>query len=100
VQLPQVALHYENGKKSTVSCKTRSWAEAEKVRQAELDKRDPVKKELARIAEREAVKARRREKSIAVTEKYYAKWVKARLRQLEDETIIALQKQGTRVTML
>jgi hypothetical protein len=51
---------YENGKKSTQSCKTRSWKEAERIRQEELDKRDPVKKELARIAEQEEAKARRR----------------------------------------
>jgi integrase len=38
--------------------------------------------------------------SVAVTEKYYAKWVKARLRQLEDETVIALRKQGAKVSML
>ena len=51
------SLHiYENGKKTVVSAKTRSWEDAEKVAQAERDKRDPVKIELARIASVEATK--------------------------------------------
>jgi hypothetical protein len=45
---------YEAGKKQTFSAKTRSWANAEKVAQAERDKRDPVRIELARIAQAEA----------------------------------------------
>jgi integrase/recombinase XerD len=47
---------YEAGKVSYVSARTRSWEQAEKLAQAERDKRDPVKIELARIAAEEAVK--------------------------------------------
>jgi integrase len=47
---------YEAGKVTYKTCKTRSWTEAEKVMQAEKDLRDPVKIELARIAEAEVAK--------------------------------------------
>lgn len=46
----------EHGKTKYVSAQTRSWTEAERVAQAERDKRDPVKRELQKIAESEAVK--------------------------------------------
>jgi site-specific recombinase XerD len=46
----------EDGKTTYVSAKTRSWEEAERVAQAERDKRDPVKIELQKIAESEAAK--------------------------------------------
>ncbi len=46
----------EGGKTTYVSAKTRSWEQAEKVAQAERDKRDPVKIELQKIAEKEAAK--------------------------------------------
>lgn len=46
----------ENGKTTYLSAKTRSWEQAERVAQAERDKRDPVKIELQKIAEREAAK--------------------------------------------
>lgn len=46
----------ENGKTAYVSAKTRSWEQTERVEQAERDKRDPVKVELQKIAESEAVK--------------------------------------------
>jgi site-specific recombinase XerD len=45
---------YENGNVTYKSAKTRSWAQAEKLAQAEWDLRDPVKIELQKIAEREA----------------------------------------------
>lgn len=45
---------YEDGRKSYVSAKTRSWEHAEKFAQAERDKRDPVKAELQKIAELKA----------------------------------------------
>jgi integrase len=45
---------YENGKRTYVSAKTRSWERAERVAQAEREKRDPVRIELARIAKKEA----------------------------------------------
>ncbi len=48
---------YEGGKKTVVSAKTRSWQQAERMAQAERDKRDPVKIELQTIAEQEAAKA-------------------------------------------
>ncbi len=46
----------EGGKTTYTSAKTRSWVEAERMAQAERDKRDPVKLELQKIAEREAAK--------------------------------------------
>ncbi len=46
----------EGGKTVYVSAKTRSWEQAERVAQAERDKRDPVKVELLKIAESEAAK--------------------------------------------
>jgi site-specific recombinase XerD len=42
----------EHGKTRYMSAKTRSWEEAERVARAERDKRDPVKIELQKIAER------------------------------------------------
>jgi hypothetical protein len=45
---------YEDGHKSYVSAKTRSWEQAEKLAQAERDRRDPVKVELQKIAELKA----------------------------------------------
>lgn len=36
-------------------------------------------------------------KSIAVTERYYAKWVKSRLRQLEGDVVTAMRKMGVTV---
>jgi len=36
-------------------------------------------------------------KSIVVTERYYAKWVKSRLRQLEDDAVAAMHKMGAKV---
>jgi site-specific recombinase XerD len=46
----------EGGKTQYLSAKTRSWESAERVAQAERDRRDPVKLELQRIAELEAIK--------------------------------------------
>jgi site-specific recombinase XerD len=46
----------ERGKTRYISAKTRSWAEAEELAQAERDKRNPVKIELQKIAESEAIK--------------------------------------------
>jgi site-specific recombinase XerD len=46
----------EGGKTTYLSAKTRSWEQAERVAQAERDKRDPVKRELQKIAESEAAK--------------------------------------------
>lgn len=47
---------YEGGKVSYMSARTRSWEKAERVAQTERDKRDPVKIELLKIAEKEAAK--------------------------------------------
>lgn len=44
----------ENGKTRYVSAKTRSWAVAEDLAIAEREKRDPVKRELLKIAEQQA----------------------------------------------
>jgi site-specific recombinase XerD len=46
----------EDRKTTYVSARTRSWEQAERVAQAERDKRDPVKLELQKIAESEAAK--------------------------------------------
>jgi hypothetical protein len=46
----------EGGKTTYVSAKTRSWEQAERIAQAERDKRDPVKVKLQNIAESEAAK--------------------------------------------
>ena len=46
----------EGGKTKYVSAKTRSWGQAEEYAQSERDKRDPVKRELQKIAESEAAK--------------------------------------------
>jgi len=54
----------EDGKTQYLSAQTRSWAEAERVAQAERDKRDPVKIELQKIAESEAAKDAIRLKSL------------------------------------
>jgi hypothetical protein len=46
----------EKGRTVYVSAQTRSWDEAERFAQTERDKRDPVKIELQKIAEREEAK--------------------------------------------
>jgi integrase len=48
---------YEQGKVRYVSAKTRSWAKAEEFMRAEIDARDPVKRALKEIEDREAAKA-------------------------------------------
>lgn len=48
---------YEAGKVTNISARTRSWEQAEKVAQAERDKRDPVR---VRLQEIEAEEARKR----------------------------------------
>jgi len=37
--------------------------------------------------------------SVRVTEKYYARWVKSRRQQLDNETIEAMRKMGVTVTV-
>ena len=37
--------------------------------------------------------------SVAVTQRYYGRWVKARLQQLEDKSVEAMQKMGVKITM-
>ena len=55
----------EDGKTTYISAKTRSWEQAERVAQAERDKRDPVKVKLQKIAESEAAKDAIRLKPLA-----------------------------------
>ncbi len=55
----------EGGKTQYLSAKTRSWEQAERVAQAERNKRDPVKIELQKIAESEAAKDAVRLKPLA-----------------------------------
>lgn len=69
---------YENGKKTVVSAKTRSWEDAEKVAQAERDKRDPVKIELARIASVEATKIAAEVAKEITLEKALEQWIGGR----------------------
>lgn len=58
---------YENGQDRIVSAKTRSWEEAERVAQAERDRRDPVRQRLREIEERETQKANHeKDKNITV----------------------------------
>ena len=52
---------YEHGKVRYVSAKTRSWAKAEEFMRAQIDARDPVKKALREIDEKEAAKAAARQ---------------------------------------
>jgi len=47
---------YEHGKVRYVSAKTRSWTKAEEFMRREIDARDPVKRALREIEEREAAK--------------------------------------------
>jgi len=47
---------YENGEDHPISAKTRSWEEAEKVAQAERDKRNPDKQEVAELKKQLAAK--------------------------------------------
>jgi integrase len=37
-------------------------------------------------------------RSVAITERYYAKWSKSRMPQLEDEVIAAMRRMGAKVT--
>jgi site-specific recombinase XerD len=46
----------------------------------------------------EKVSALLTHESVLMTERYYAKWTKARKEQLEDESIAAMRKMGARVT--
>jgi site-specific recombinase XerD len=43
---------YENGEDRSIATKTRSWSEAEKIAQAERDKRDPDKQKVKELEER------------------------------------------------
>jgi integrase len=57
----------EGGKDRRVSAKTRSWEQAERLAQAERDRRDPVKQRLQDIEKQEAQKlSLRKEKNITV----------------------------------
>jgi integrase len=72
---------YEDGRKSYISAKTRSWEKAEKLAQQERDKRDPVKLEMARLAalrvkEQEAAAAREANQT-TITEAL-ERWIRSR----------------------
>src|ERR1035437_1507916 len=72
---------YENGKVRYASAKTRSWEQAERVAQAERDKRDPVKLELQKIAEQKAAEAERvaaLEASEVTIEDALDRWVRSK----------------------
>ena len=65
----------EGGKTTYVSAQTRSWEQAEKLAQAERDKRDPVKIELQKIAEREAAKAAKEAVQLKPLEAALEQWL-------------------------
>ncbi|MGB9078161.1 MAG: hypothetical protein WCC26_15075, partial [Terracidiphilus sp.] len=48
---------YENGSKSYISAKTRSWEQAERVAQEMRDQRDPIKRAEAKLKARESLLA-------------------------------------------
>jgi integrase/recombinase XerD len=78
---------YENGKVRYVSAKTRSWAKAEEFMRAEIDARDPVKRALREIENREAAKiAERQLRQIAVTDAL-AMWLAGLLQRSRSRTV-------------
>lgn len=72
---------YENGEDHPIAAKTRSWSEAEKLAQAERDKRDPDKqkvKELeARLAAAQAQAEATTSKKTLTIEEATERWAKA-----------------------
>jgi len=80
---------YENGEDHPIAAKTRSWGEAEKIAQAERDKRDPDKqkvKELeARLAEVKAQAEAATAKKTLTIEDATERWSKAQ-KGVEDTT--------------
>ena len=38
-------------------------------------------------------------KSVRITEKYYARWVKSRVQQLDDKLVTAMRSMGATVTL-
>src|SRR5260370_12763789 len=82
---------YEDGRKSYVSAKTRSWKQAEKFAQSERDKRDPVKAELQKIAELRATDeeaAAARELNQVTIEDALDRWARSR-KQMSQGTVPA-----------
>jgi len=65
----------EGGRTTYVSAKTRSWEQAERFAQAERDKRDPVKRELQKIAEAEAAKKTAVEAKLVTLKDALAQWI-------------------------
>jgi site-specific recombinase XerD len=65
----------ENGRTTYVSAKTRSWEQAERAAQVERDKRDPVKIELARIADVEAKKEAQRQAKLVPLADALTQWI-------------------------
>jgi integrase len=79
---------YEDGHRSYLSAKTRSWEQAEKMAQAERDKRDPVKIELQKIAElqaQEAEAAAAKAASQVTIDDALGRWMRSR-KQMSDGT--------------
>ena len=66
---------YEDGQVRYLSARTRSWKDAEKLAQAERDKRDPVKKALKEIEDREAEKARQAQSREITIEAALDEWL-------------------------
>ena len=65
----------ENGRTTYASAKTRSWEQAERLAQAERDKRDPVQVRLAQIAEEEAEKKAKEQTKIVPLADALAQWI-------------------------
>ncbi len=82
---------YEDGRKSYVSAKTRSWKQAEKFAQSERDKRDPVKAEWQKIPElraKDEEAAAARELNQVTIEDALDRWARSR-KQMSQGTVSA-----------
>ncbi len=65
----------KTGKVRYVSAKTRSWAKAEEFMRAQIDARDPVKRALREIEEREAAKAAERQSRQVTVDDCFRHWL-------------------------
>jgi hypothetical protein len=79
---------YEGGADKIVSARTRSWEQAEKLAKAERDLRDPIRRKLQEIEDKEAQRAAlRKSKNITVSDAT-DRWLRSqRWKSKETETI-------------
>jgi integrase/recombinase XerD len=78
---------YENGKVRYVSAKTRSWEQAEKLAREEMDARDPVKKALKAIEDKEAEKARQAQAKEITIDAALDEWLAGIKRKSRSRTV-------------